>query len=201
MADNFLEEILKKNRTWAAREQERDPAFFSRLAEQQTPDLLWIGCSDARVSADRLLNVEPGQVFVHRNIANQVNHIDLNFLSVLEFAVEVLKVKHIIVCGHYGCGGVRAAIERNEIGLIDNWLRQLKDIYAANAEILDNEANRDKRVNMLCELNVRRQVMNICHTTIVQNCWKAGRSLAPSTTRRRPFARRWTTRRWLASTR
>ena len=177
MADNFLDDILKKNRDWASAEQARDPAFFSRLAEQQAPELLWIGCSDARVSADRLLNVAPGQVFVHRNIANLVYHIDLNFQSVLEFAVESLHVKHIIVCGHYGCGGVRAALERNEIGLIDNWLRQIKDVYSANEEVLTNESNRERRINMLCELNVRQQVLNICHTTIVQNCWKAGRSL------------------------
>ena len=178
MADEYLKRLLTTNREWAAKERERDPAFFSRLAEQQAPEMMWIGCSDARVSADRLLNVEPGQVFVHRNIANQVYHIDVNCLSVLEFAVDVLKVKHIIICGHYGCGGVRAAMERNEIGLIDNWLRQLKDIYSANSEVLDKEANYEKRINMLCELNVRQQVLNICHTTIVQNCWKAGRSLA-----------------------
>jgi carbonic anhydrase len=148
------------------------------LAQQQAPSIFWIGCSDARVSADRLLGLEPGQVFVHRNVGNQVYHIDLNCLSVLEFAVEVLKVRHIIVCGHYGCGGVRAAMERNELGLIDNWLRQIKDIRAQNAELLEAAPTPEKRINMLCEMNVRQQVLNICHTTIVQNAWNSGHSLS-----------------------
>jgi len=177
MSNAFLQRILDRNREWARQTTERDPEFFTRLAAQQAPEIFWIGCSDARVPADRLLNLDPGQVFVHRNIANQVYQIDVNCLSVLEFAVNVLKVKHIIVCGHYGCGGVKAAMERTELGLIDNWLRQIKDIYAANARVLDSEANDDKRLNMLCELNVRQQVLNICHTSIVQNAWKAGQSL------------------------
>jgi carbonic anhydrase len=178
MAQKFLRDILDRNKIWAAEEKQRDPGFFSRLAQQQAPSIFWIGCSDARVSADRLLGLEPGQVFVHRNIGNQVHHIDLNCLSVLEFAVDVLKVRHIIVCGHYGCGGVRAAVERNELGLVDNWLRQIKDIRATHTDLLQAEANPEKRINMLCELNVRQQVLNICHTTIVQAAWKQGHSLS-----------------------
>jgi carbonic anhydrase len=177
MSNVFLQRILDQNREWARQTTEHDPGFFSRLAEQQAPEIFWIGCSDARVPADRLLNLDPGQVFVHRNIANLVYQIDVNCLSVLEFAVNVLKVKHIIVCGHYGCGGVRAAVERTELGLIDNWLRQIKDIYASNASVLDAEPSTDKRLNMLCELNVRQQVLNICHTSIVQDAWKRGQSL------------------------
>jgi carbonic anhydrase len=178
MPQKFLREILDRNKIWAAQEKQRDPGFFPRLAQQQAPSIFWIGCSDARVSADRLLGLEPGQVFVHRNVGNQVYHIDLNCLSVLEFAVEVLKVRHIIVCGHYGCGGVRAAMERNELGLIDNWLRQIKDIRAQNAELLEAAPTPEKRINMLCEMNVRQQVLNICHTTIVQNAWNSGHSLS-----------------------
>jgi carbonic anhydrase len=178
MGRSFLRDILDRNKIWAADEKQRDPGFFPRLAKQQAPSIFWIGCSDARVSADRLLGLEPGQVFVHRNIANQVYHIDLNCLSVLEYAVEVLKVRNIIVCGHYGCGGVRAAVERSEIGLIDNWLRQIKDIRAANADALEGAATAEKRIDMLCELNVRQQVLNICHTTIVQNAWNKGQALS-----------------------
>jgi carbonic anhydrase len=178
MSNAFLQKILDRNRDWARQTTERDPEFFSRLAEQQAPEIFWIGCSDARVPADRLLNLDPGQVFVHRNIANQVYQIDVNCLSVLEYAVNILKVKHIIVCGHYGCGGVRAAMERTELGLIDNWLRQIKDIYAGNARVLDSEPSDDKRLNMLCELNVRQQVLNICHTSIVQAAWNQGQPLS-----------------------
>ncbi|HEY4163832.1 MAG TPA: carbonate dehydratase [Dongiaceae bacterium] len=178
MSQSFLRDILDRNKIWAAEEKQRDPGFFSRLAKQQAPSIFWIGCSDARVSADRLLGLEPGQVFVHRNVANLVHNIDLNCLSVLEFAVEVLKVRHIIVCGHYGCGGVRAAMERNEIGLIDNWLRQIKDIRSAHADVLEAAPTAEKRINMLCEMNVRQQVLNICHTTIVQNAWNKGQSLS-----------------------
>lgn len=171
-------ELFARNRAWASGRRAADPEFFNRLSERQAPEYLWIGCSDARVPANEILGLQPGDVFVHRNVANLVYHIDTNCLSVLEFAVNVLKVKHVIVCGHYGCGGVRAAMDRTELGLIDNWLRQIKDIYSANAELLDAEPNTDRRLNMLCELNVRQQVRNISHTTIVQNAWKSGQPLS-----------------------
>lgn len=171
-------EVFSRNRAWAERQVAADPDYFNRLAEQQAPKYFWIGCSDARVPANQILDLPPGEIFVHRNIANLVYHIDTNCLSVLEFAVNVLKVEHIIICGHYGCGGVRAAMGNTEIGLIDNWLRQIKDIYAANQELLEAESNLERRVNMLCEMNVRQQVRNICHTTIVQNAWKSGHPLS-----------------------
>jgi carbonic anhydrase len=154
----------------------RDPEFFSRLANQQKPEFLWVGCSDSRVPANEVIGLMPGEVFVHRNVANMVVATDMNFLSVLQFAVDVLKVKQVIVCGHYGCGGVRAALSHHELGLIDNWLRAIKALYHQSLEQfsgLDEEA----RVDLLCELNVQRQVRNVCHTTIVQNAWKRGQEL------------------------
>jgi carbonic anhydrase len=170
--------LFEANREWADKQRAADPDFFKRLAALQAPEYLWIGCSDARVPANQITGLAPGEVFVHRNVANLVYHIDANLLSVLEFAINALKVKHIIVCGHYGCGGVRAALGRTELGLIDNWLRQIKDTYAANAEALERETDLERKVNMLCELNVRQQVKNICHTTIVQNAWQAGQPLS-----------------------
>jgi len=170
--------LFDANRAWAEGQRNVDPEFFRRLADQQAPQYLWIGCSDARVPANQITGLAPGELFVHRNVANLVYHIDANCLSVLEFAINVLKVKHIILCGHYGCGGVRAAMSGTETGFIDNWLRQIKDIYAANTEILERESNRERRLNMLCELNVRQQVKNICHTNIVQNAWQAGQPLS-----------------------
>lgn len=175
--DLSLADLFERNRAWAKSMTERDPAFFSRLIEQQSPDYLWIGCSDARVPANDLMGMAPGELFVHRNIANLVHNIDINLMSVLEYAVTVLKVRHVIVCGHYGCGGVRAAVERQEFGLIDNWLRKIKDIYAANRDTLDREADPERRLNLLCEINVRQQAMNICHTSIVQNAWRDGQEL------------------------
>lgn len=170
--------LFAQNRAWADARRAVDPDYFKRLSEQQSPEYLWIGCSDARVPANEILGMQPGDVFVHRNVANLVYHIDTNCLSVLEFAINVLKVKHVIVCGHYGCGGVRAAMGHTEMGVIDNWLRQIKDIYSANSEVLEREPNFERRLNMLCELNVRQQVRNICHTTIVQSAWKSGQSLS-----------------------
>ncbi len=178
MEDVSLASLFERNRKWAKSMTDRDPEFFSRLVAQQTPEYLWIGCSDARVPANELMGMAPGELFVHRNIANLVHNIDINLMSVLEFGVNVLKVKHIIVCGHYGCGGVRAAMERQEFGLIDNWLRKIKDIYAVNKEALDRETDQERRLNLLCEINVRQQVLNICHTSIVQNAWRSGQELA-----------------------
>ena len=179
MAQSFLRDILDRNKIWAAEEKQRDPGFFRRLAQQQAPSIFWVGCSDARVSADRLLGLEPGQVFVHRNIANQVHHIDLNCLSVLEFAVEVLQVRHIIVCGHYGCGGVRAALQQDsDLGLIGNWLRHIRDIYHRNRGPLDALASEEERVDRLCELNVIEQVANVSNTTILNAAWAAGQKVA-----------------------
>ena len=166
-----VRQLLNNNRFWAESLRARDPDFFARLARQQRPEFLWIGCSDSRVPANEVVGLMPGELFVHRNVANMVVATDMNFLSVLQFAVDVLQVKQIIVCGHYGCGGVRAALGHEELGLIDNWLRALKALYHQYREQfvgLDDEA----RVNLLCELNVQRQVRNVCHTTIVQNAWK-----------------------------
>jgi carbonic anhydrase len=178
MEDPGLKRLFDRNRAWAKSVKERDPDFFSRLAKQQAPEYLWIGCSDARVPANELMGMAPGELFVHRNIANLVHNIDTNLMSVLEYAINVLKVRHVMVVGHYGCGGVRAAIERQEFGLIDNWLRKIKDVYAANKAALDGETDPEKRLNLLCEINVRQQVLNICHTSIVQNAWREGRELA-----------------------
>ena len=166
-----IKQLLANNRFWSEALTARDPDFFARLARQQRPEFLWIGCSDSRVPANEVVGLMPGELFVHRNVANMVVATDMNFLSVLQFAVDVLQVKQIIVCGHYGCGGVRAALGHEELGLIDNWLRALKALYHQHREQfvgLDDEA----RVNLLCELNVQRQVRNVCHTTIVQNAWK-----------------------------
>lgn len=171
-----LKYLFDRNLEWAASIKEKDPEFFSQLSRQQAPDYLWIGCSDSRVPANQIVNLPPGEVFVHRNIANVVVHTDLNCLSVIQFAVDVLKVKHIIICGHYGCGGIKAAMENQEHGLIDNWLRHVKDVIRFNAEKF-NGLKHDEKLDLLCELNVREQVTNICNTTMVQNAWKQGREL------------------------
>lgn len=169
--------LLDNNKLWSTRMQARDPGFFKRLAAQQQPEFLWIGCSDSRVPANDIVGLMPGELFVHRNVANMVVATDMNFLSVLQYAVDVLKVKQIIVCGHHGCGGVRAALGHQELGLIDNWLRAIKALYHQNMVLLE-ELEGEARVNMLCELNVKRQVRNVCHTTIVQNAWMRGQELA-----------------------
>ena len=171
-----LKHLFDKNRAWAERITAEDPDFFHRLSRQQSPDYLWIGCSDSRVPANQIIDLPPGEVFVHRNIANVVVHTDLNCLSVLQFAVDVLRVKHIIVCGHYGCGGVKAALENSEHGLIDNWLRHIKDVIRFNADQFDGLSHAEK-LDRLCELNVKEQVINISNTTIVQNAWKRGNDL------------------------
>ena len=172
-----LGHLFQNNREWAASISAKDPEFFRKLALQQSPEYLWIGCSDSRVPANELLGLLPGDVFVHRNIANVVVHSDLNFLSVLQFAVEVLAVKHVIVCGHYGCSGVHAASTGRRIGLADNWLRHVQDVQQKHERYLgDTLPDRDK-LNRLCELNVIEQVVNVCQTTIVQDAWERKQEL------------------------
>jgi carbonic anhydrase len=173
-----LKNLFEQNKKWAAAIKEEQPDFFRDLSKQQNPEYLWIGCSDSRVPANQIVDVLPGEIFVHRNIANLVIHTDMNCLSVIQYAVDVLQVKHIIVCGHYGCGGIKAALENKEHGLIDNWLLHIKDIYRCYQEKIDLLDTEEKKINLLCELNVIRQVENVCHTTIVQNAWKNGQKLA-----------------------
>jgi carbonic anhydrase len=173
-----LTKLFDNNRNWAAAQLAADAKFFERLAEQQTPKFLWIGCSDSRVPANQILGLKPGEVFVHRNVANLVVHTDMSCLSVMQFAVEVLKIQHIIVCGHYGCGGVHAACGTKQFGLIDNWLRYIKDIYTRHKADLEAINDLKARGDRLCELNVVEQVKNVCHTTIVQNAWAAGQPLS-----------------------
>ena len=164
--------LLADNKNWADEQVKLDPDFFNRLSHIQTPDFLWIGCSDSRVPADKITGTQPGEIFVHRNIANLVVNTDINLLSVLEYAVEILKVKHIIVCGHYGCGGIRAAMENRSLGIIDKWLRNIKDVYRIHKTEIDKESNIDDKANKLVELNVREQIVNLAKTSIVQKAWK-----------------------------
>ena len=172
-----LKNLFDRNLAWASAIKEKDPGFFSRLSRQQSPEYLWIGCSDSRVPAIQIVDLPPGEIFVHRNIANLVVHTDLNCLSVIQFAVEVLKVKHIIVCGHYGCGGVAAAMENKEHGLIDNWLCHIQDVGRSNAKKLTG-LEQERRLDALCELNVKAQVANVRNTTVVQKAWKKGAELS-----------------------
>lgn len=172
-----LDYLIKNNREWSERIKAQDPEFFQKLAAQQTPELLWIGCSDSRVPANQIVDLLPGELFVHRNIANTVVHTDLNCLSVLHYAVAVLKIKHIIVCGHYGCGGVQAALGDRQFGLVDNWLRNIRDVYFHNREQFADNMSASDKVNLLCELNVAQQVANVSHTNIVQNAWDQGQDL------------------------
>jgi carbonic anhydrase len=171
-----LKHLFDNNKKWATEIKAKDPEFFTRLSKQQTPDYLWIGCSDSRVPANQIINLQPGEVFVHRNIANVVVHTDLNCLSVIQYAVEVLEVKHIILCGHYDCGGVKAAFENNGHGLVDNWLRHLKDVIRLHEESFSG-LDLDKKIELLSELNVTEQVKNICDTNTVQNAWKKKKDL------------------------
>lgn len=172
-----LQYLIDNNLAWATAIKEKDPEYFTRLSRQQAPEILWIGCSDSRVPANQITNLQPGEVFVHRNIANVVVHTDLNCLSVIQFAVDILKVKHIIVCGHYGCGGIEASLESQDHGLIDNWLRHIKDVYRFNENLFEG-LNHSEKVNLLCELNVREQVINIANTTIVKNARRNGSELS-----------------------
>jgi carbonic anhydrase len=175
--DSFYTQILENNKKWSAGKLREDPKYFERLAKGQSPPLLWIGCSDSRVPANEVIGAQPGEVFVHRNIANMVIHTDMNMLSVLDYAVNILKVKHVIVCGHYGCGGVKAAMGNDQIGIIDNWIRHIKDVYRQNRELLDAIENENERFNTFVEVNVREQVYDLGRTSIVQNAWKNGQEL------------------------
>lgn len=173
-----LELLLEKNKRWSDSVKEVEPDFFTELAKQQSPAYLWIGCSDSRVAANTIVGLQPGEIFVHRNIANIVTHTDMNCLSVIQFAVEVLKVRHIIVTGHYGCGGVLAAMDDKRHGLIDNWLRHIQDTASVYEEYLDALPDDAARFNKLCELNVIEQVINVAETTAVQDAWARGQSVA-----------------------
>jgi len=173
-----IEQLFKNNKAWVEEITTENPNFFTELAKQQTPEYLWIGCSDSRVPANQLLGLMPGEVFVHRNIANQVIHTDLNCLSVIQFAVDVLKVKHIIVCGHYGCGGIQASMSNQPLGLIDNWLRHLKDVQRFNIETLTAITNGQEKFAKLCELNVIEQVKNVLNTSILKAALKNNQEIA-----------------------
>lgn len=167
-----FEKILQDNKEWAAQMVKADPGYFKRLVEIQSPEMLWIGCSDSRVPADKITSTQPGEIFVHRNVANLVVDNDLNLLSVLQYAVEVLKVKHVIVCGHHNCGGIRAALQNQSLGLIDNWLMNIKNVYQQYKNEIDNLPDEDAKVDCLTELNVKEQVLNLAKTSIIQNAWK-----------------------------
>ncbi len=171
-----LKHFFERNAEWASGILEKDPQFFENLTRQQNPEYLWIGCSDSRVPANQIMDLPPGEVFVHRNIANVVVHTDFNCLSVMQYAVEILKVKHIIVCGHYGCGGVSAALQEHTHGLIGNWLRHVKDVIRFNADELEG-LGRAEKVDRLCELNVKEQVTNVCNSSIVRDAWMSGHEL------------------------
>lgn len=175
---NELEQLLQNNREWADRIKEEDPGFFKRLSQQQFPRYLWIGCSDSRVPANQILGLDPGEVFVHRNIANVMSHGDLNALSVIQFAVDILKVEHILLVGHYGCGGVHAALTGARLGLADNWLRHVGDVAQKHAALLGQVETESMRHARLCELNVIEQVFNVCQTTVVEDAWARGQKLS-----------------------
>jgi len=175
--ENFYKSLLDNNKVWVSKNLEKDPEFFNRLANGQQPPLLWIGCSDSRVPANEIIGAQPGEVFVHRNIANMVIHTDISMLSVLDYAVNVLNVKHIIVCGHYGCGGVQAAMGNKNIGLIDNWIRHIKDVYRHHATELNSIDGEKDRFNRFVELNVVEQVFDLAKTSIVQGTWKKNKEL------------------------
>jgi carbonic anhydrase len=174
---DFYKKILDNNKAWVEKTLKTDPEYFKDLAKGQHPPLLWIGCSDSRVTANEIIGAKPGDVFVHRNIANMVVHSDMSMLSVLDYAVNVLKVKHVIVCGHYGCGGIKAAMGNASIGIIDNWIRHIKDVYRLHHTYLDSVINEDDRFNAFVELNVKEQVFDLAKTSIVQSAWKSGQEL------------------------
>jgi len=178
MTAEGIEQLFRNNRAWAGRMAAADPRFFARLSGQQAPQYLWIGCSDSRVPANEIVDLAPGELFVHRNVGNVVVHTDLNCLSVMQFAVDVLKVAHIIVCGHYGCSGVNAALMKERHGLVDNWLRHIQDVQAQHAGVLEKIADGKAKADRLCELNVVEQVANVRRTSIVQDAWARGQALA-----------------------
>lgn len=175
--DRFYEQLIENNKGWVESKLAIDPEYFKKLAKGQQPPLLWIGCADSRVPANEIIGAQPGEVFVHRNIANMVVHSDMNMLSVLDFAVNVLKVKHVIVCGHYGCGGIQAAMNNQSIGIIDNWIRHIKDIYRLNKKELDSIEDEQERWDRFVEINVKEQVFDLAKTSIVQNAWNSGQEL------------------------
>jgi carbonic anhydrase len=175
--ENIYNQLLQNNKKWVASKLEKDPEYFKRLSLGQSPPILWIGCADSRVPANEIIGAEPGEVFVHRNIANMVVHSDMNMLSVLDYAVNVLKVKHIIVCGHYGCGGVQAAMTNKHIGLIDNWIRHIKDVYRFHQDELNAIEDEKDRFNRFVELNVVEQVLDLAKTSIVQTAWESGQKV------------------------
>ena len=174
----ILGNLIESNRKWAERVKVGDPQFFERLTSQQAPKYLWIGCSDSRVPANQIVGLAPGDIFVHRNIANVVVHSDLNCLSVIQYAVEFLKIEHVIVCGHYGCGGVQAALQKTQLGLMENWLLHIRDVYHKHYRELEAIPEEKERLERLCELHVVEQVYNVCRTTIVQRAWRNGHSLS-----------------------
>ena len=176
-SDKTLEQLFKNNRQWAEKRIQQDPSFFKRLVNQQAPKYLWIGCSDSRVPANEIVDLLPGELFVHRNVANVVVHTDLNCLSVLQFAIDLLKVEHVLVVGHYGCAGVHAALSGRRVGLADNWLRHVKDVGQMHERYLGEALPTAKKQDRLCELNVIEQVVNVCETTIVQDAWSRGQEL------------------------
>ena len=175
--ESFYNKLLENNKEWVARKTKHDPDYFNRLANGQKPPVLWIGCSDSRVPANEIIGAEPGEVFVHRNIANMVVHSDMNLLSVLDYAVNVLQVKHIIVCGHYGCGGVQTAMTNKHVGIIDNWIRHIKDVYRFHQKELNAITNEKERFNRFVELNVMEQVLDLAKTSIVQGAWESGQEV------------------------
>lgn len=175
---NDLDILLRNNRDWAERISREDPGFFERLSRQQTPKYLWIGCSDSRVPANQILGLDPGEVFVHRNVANVMSHGDLNALSVIQFAVDILKVEHILLVGHYGCGGVQAAMDGTRVGLADNWLRHVSDLSKKHTELLARVEDHALRHARMCELNAIEQALNVCETTVVQDAWARGQALS-----------------------
>lgn len=175
---DFYKKILENNKKWVEDQLKLDPEYFKDLALGQKPPLLWIGCSDSRVPANEIIGAKPGEVFVHRNIANMVIHSDMNMLSVLDYAVNVLKVKHVIVCGHYGCGGVKAAMGNDSIGIIDNWIRHIKDVYRLHDKYLNSIPNETERFNAFVEINVKEQVFDLAKTSIVQAAWKSGQEVS-----------------------
>ncbi len=174
----MLDQLLERNREWAAKVTREDPQFFTRLSQIQSPEYLWIGCSDSRVPANQITGLAPGEMFVHRNVANVVVHTDLNCLSTIQFAVDVLKIRHIIVCGHYGCGGVSAALRGQRVGLADNWLRHVQDVRDHHEVQLGGIADMNQRANRLCELNVIEQVVNVSQTTVIRDAWTRGHKIA-----------------------
>ena len=172
-----MKELFEKNVAWAQAVKQKDPTFFEQLSKQQAPEYLWIGCSDSRVPANEIVGLMPGELFVHRNVANMVVHTDLNCLSVMQYAVEILKVKHVIVCGHYGCGGVKASVDRKRLGLIDNWLLNIQDVQYIHKSYLAEGKDSTDLVNQVCELNVAEQVVNVCKTNIIKDAWQRGQDV------------------------